>query len=137
MKYLLDTCVVSALRRPKEHPSLVEWIAGVDEQDLYLSAVTIGELTRGTARLSAGRKKDALTDWVLSAVTERFEDRILPIDAAVAAHWGELLASCVKRGRTLPLLDAIIAATALAAGCTVVTKNTKDFVDCGVRLLDP
>jgi predicted nucleic acid-binding protein len=137
VKYLLDTCVVCALRKAKDHPSLVAWIAGIDEQDLYLSAVTVGELAKGVARLPSGKKKDALNDWVLRAVVERFADRILSIDAVAAGHWGELLAAREKKGRAMPLLDAFIAATALAEDCTVVTKNTKDFADCGVRLLDP
>ncbi len=137
MKFLLDTCVISALRKPQENSSLAEWISGVDEQDLYLSVVTIGELVKGIGRLPASKKKDSLNDWVLRAVAQRFEERILPIDAAVAARWGELLAAREKKGKPLPILDAFIAATALAADCTIVTRNIKDFADCGVRLLDP
>ena len=137
MKFLLDTCVISALRKPRENASLVEWIAGVEESDLYLSVITIGELEKGVSRLPESKKKAAVSEWVRHAVTNRFGDRILPIDAAVAARWGELLGALEKKGKTLPLLDAFIAATALAADCTVVTRNTKDFADCGVRLLDP
>ena len=137
MKFLLDTCVVSDLRRPRENASLVEWISEVDESDLYLSVVTIGELAKGVNRLPAGRKKEALDEWVRHAVTNRFGNRILPIDAAVAACWGDLVGAREKKGKTLPVLDALIAATAIMAGCTVVTRNVKDFADCGVRLLNP
>ena len=137
MKFLLDTCVLSALRKPRENASLVEWISGVDEPDLYLSVVTIGELEKGVSRLPESRKKDAVSEWVRRAVANRFGDRILPIDAAVAACWGELLGAREKKGKTLPLLDAFIAATAIVADCTVVTRNTRDFADCGVRLLNP
>lgn len=137
MRFLLDTCVISALRKPKENASLVEWISEVDESDLYLSAVTIGELEKGVSRLPEGRKKAAVSGWVRHAVTNRFGNRVLPIDAAVAACWGELIGAQEKKGRTLPMLDAFIAAAAIVADCTIVTRNTKDFADCGVRLLDP
>lgn len=90
MKFLLDTCIISALRNPGDNASLVEWISGVDEADLYLSAVTIGELEKGVSRLPEGKKKTAVSDWVRHAITNRFGSRVLPIDAAVAACWGEL-----------------------------------------------
>jgi predicted nucleic acid-binding protein len=137
MKFLLDTCIVSALRKPGDNASLVEWISGVDEADLYLSVVTIGELEKGVCRLPASKKKDAVSEWVRHAVTNRFEDRVLPIDAAVAACWGDLLGVREKKGKTMPILDAFIAATAVVFDCTVVTRNIKDFADCGVRLLNP
>lgn len=137
MKYLLDTCVISALRRPTENASLVEWISEVDESDLYLSAITIGELEKGVSRLPESKKRAVVSEWVRHAVTNRFGNRILPIDAAVAACWGELIARREKKGKALPILDAFIAATAIVSDCTVVTRNTKDFADCGVRLLNP
>jgi predicted nucleic acid-binding protein len=137
VKFLLDTCVISAFRKPQENPSLVEWISGVDESDLYLSAITIGELERGVSRLPESKKKAAVSEWVRHAVTNRFGNRILPIDAAVAACWGEMTGALEKQGKTLPILDALIAATAITADCTVVTRNIKDFADCGIRLLNP
>lgn len=137
MKFLLDTCVISALRKPKENASLVEWISEIDESDLYLSVITIGELEKGISRLPESKKKTAISEWIRHAVTNRFENRILPVDAAVAACWGELIGARKKIGKKLPLLDAFIAATAIVAGCTIVTRNTNDFADCGVRLLNP
>lgn len=137
MKFLLDTCVISALRKPRENASLVEWISEIDESDLYLSAVTIGELEEGVSRLPESNKKTAVSEWIRHAVTNRFGNRILPIDAAVASCWGELIGAREKKGKTLPILDAFIAATAIVSDCTVVTRNTKDFADCEVRLLNP
>jgi predicted nucleic acid-binding protein len=137
LKFLLDACVISALRRPREHASLAAWINEVDESDLYLSVITLGELEKGVSRLPQSRKKALLSQWLRHDVTKRFADRLLPIDAAVAACWGELLAAREKKGRPMPILDAFIAATAIAAGFALVTKNTKDFEDCGVRLLNP
>jgi|CXWL01.1.fsa_nt_gi predicted nucleic acid-binding protein len=137
MKFLLDTCVISALRKPQENASLVEWISEVDESDLYLSAITIGELEKGASRLPESKKKTAVSEWIRHAVAHRFGNRILPIDAAVAACWGELIGAREQKGKTLPILDAFIAATAITADCTIVTRNTKDFADCGVPLLNP
>lgn len=137
MKFLLDTCVISALRKPKDNASLVEWISGVDESDLFLSAITIGELEKGVSRLPESKKKAAVSEWIRHAVTNRFGNRVLPIDAAVAACWGGLIGAREKEGKTLPILDAFIAATAIVADCTVVTRNTRDYADCGVRLLNP
>lgn len=137
MKFLLDTCVISALRKPRENASLVEWISEVDEPDLYLSVITIGELEKGVSRLPESKKKTAVSEWVRHDVTNRFGNRILPIDAAVAACWGELIGALETKGKPLPILDAFIAATAIVADCTVVTRNTKDFADCGVRLHNP
>lgn len=137
MRFLLDTCVVSALRRPDENVSLARWISGVDETDLFLSVITIGELEKGVSLLPEGKRKSAVDDWVRRIVAARFGDRILPIDLAVAARWGELVAAREKKGKPLPILDAVIAATAGVFDCTVVTRNTRDFADCGVRLLNP
>lgn len=137
MKFLLDTCVISALRKPQANASLVEWISEIDESDLYLSVITIGELEKGVSRLPESKHKAVVSDWIRHAVANRFGNRILPIDAAVAACWGDLIGAREKAGKPLPILDAFIAATASVADCTVVTRNTKDFADCGVRLLDP
>lgn len=137
MKFLLDTCVISELRKPSENPSLVKWISGVDESDLFLSVITIGELERGVARLPEGKKKAAVGEWVRHAVVNRFGARILPVDPSVASCWGGLLASREKAGRPMPILDGFIAATAISSDCTLVTRNTKDFEGSGVRLLNP
>ena len=125
------------MRKPKENASLVEWISGIDESDLYLSVITLGELEKGVSRLPESKKKAAISEWVRQAVSDRFEDRILAVDAAVAIRWGQLLGALEKEGKTMPILDALIAATALASDCSVVTRNVKDFADCGVRLLNP
>jgi predicted nucleic acid-binding protein len=137
VKYLLDTCVVSALRKPEENPALVRWISGVEEGDLYLSAVTIGELEKGVSLLPEGRKKSLVRDWVLHALTNRFGRRILDVDAPVAARWGALLGENQKKGRSLPILDALIAATALVHDCTLVTRNLRDFRALGASLFNP
>lgn len=137
MKFLLDTCVISELRKPKENPALADWISGVDESDLFLSVITIGELEKGVARLPGGKKKAAVGEWIRHAVANRFGARILPVDPSVASCWGGLLAAREKAGRPMPVLDGLIAATAIASDCTLVTRNTKDFEGCGVRLLNP
>ena len=137
MRFLLDTCVISGLRKPRENRSLVEWISDVDESDLYLSVITIGEIEKGISLLPESRKKAEVREWLLRGVTHRFGDRILPVDVPVAARWGELVGARQQKGKPLPLLDAFIASTAAVFNCTVVTRNVEDFAGCGVNVLDP
>jgi predicted nucleic acid-binding protein len=130
---LLDTDVLSALRRPEGHPRVAAWIAGQDEGALFVSAVTIGEIARGVAlearcNPAAGL---ALADW-LDRTCLQFADRILPFDAQAARLWGRLSAEIGHGGA-----DLQIAATALAAGFTVATRNTRHFAPTGVALVDP
>lgn len=137
MRFLLDTCVISCLRKPHENRSLAGWISDVDESDLFLSAITIGEIEKGISLLPESRKKEEVREWLLRTVTHRFGNRILPVDVPVAACWGELVGRRQQKGKPLPILDAFIASTAVVFHCTVVTRNVEDFEDCGVNLLNP
>jgi predicted nucleic acid-binding protein len=137
VSWLLDTCVISELVRPKPKASVVSWIQARDEGELFLSAITIGELETGIARLPDSPKRTALEQWVRRELAERFRDRLLPIDAAVAARWGALTGASEARGQPLPVIDSLIAATGLQHDLTVVTRNTKDFQRCGAQCFDP
>lgn len=88
MSFLLDTCVLSETVRPRPTPSVVKWLESQDEQTLYLSVLTLGELHKGIAKLPDGDKKRRLASWVDDALGDRFERRMLPIDAIVASTWG-------------------------------------------------
>ena len=130
--YLLDTNVVSELRRPRPDAAVVEWVAGTPDRQ-FLSVVVIGELTRGVELL---RRTDlhqgqALTEW-LTALIHDFADSILPVTVQVAVAWGRLAAR-----RPLPTGDGLIAATALVHDLTLVTRNVRDFEGTGVQLLNP
>lgn len=137
MSWLLDTCVVSELVRPKPKASVVKWMRERDERELFLSVITIGELEKGIAKLGASKKRVALEQWVRQDLAARFRDRLLAIDANVAARWGALVGASETRGQPLPVIDSLIAATSLQHDLVVVTRNTLDLERCGARCVDP
>ena len=134
MSFLLDTNVVSELRKgARTDGGVRDWFAAVDDQELFLSALVLGEIRQGVER--TGRKDPTaarrLEAW-LDALARDFADRILPVDAVVAEQWGRL-----NVPDPLPVVDGLLAATALVHGLTVVTRNSRDFVRTGVAPLDP
>ena len=131
--YLLDTNVISAIRRPDRAPRVAAWLRGKPEAELFLSVVTLGEIERGIARQDQTNPAFAadLRAWVDRTV-RLFSDRILPFDAEAARIWGRLGADIGQGGA-----DLMIAATAIARGATVVTGNVADFAPTGVRLENP
>ena len=137
MSWLLDTCVVSELVRPRPKASVVRWVLERDEDELFLSVITIGELEKGIARLPASSKRVALEQWVRRELADRFRDRMLAVDSAVAARWGALVGASEARGQPLPVIDSLIAATGLQHDLTVVTRNTDDLERCGARCFNP
>lgn len=136
MKTLIDTDVLSEARRSGGHPGVRQRLADADVDDLFLSVISMGEITHGIARLPAGPKRRELAMWL--SVTERhFADRILPIDRDIAQLWGEITAKAAKAGRTLHAADGMIAATALHRGLRVLTGNAKEYEATGVLLSNP
>ena len=131
--YLLDTNVISETRKVRADAGVMAFLIGADATQLFLSVLTVGELRKG---VEAKRRADSvaaerLGDWVNSIETT-FADRVLPIDMAIARLWGELSA-----GRSLPVIDMLIAATATVRGLILVTRNSRDFTSTGVALIDP
>jgi hypothetical protein len=135
--FLLDTCVLSELRKPQPNAGLLDWVAAVDEGDLYLSVLTLAEIRSGIESKVRGRERAALETWLVSDLSSRFAGRILDFTSDVADRWGRLDGRERARGKRLPVVDAQIAATALQANLTVVTRNVRDFVRTGVPVLDP
>lgn len=134
MSYLLDTNVISELIRPKASRRVLEWFREVPGEALHLSALTIGEIRSGVERLEAGPRREKLRVWLETELLDWFEDRILPVDAAVADRWGRLLADV---GRSVPAVDSLLAATALHHELRLVTRNAKDFAYPGLEVVDP
>lgn len=138
MTYLLDTNVISELvaRRPNEH--VVAWLRDVSSTEVYLSALTIGEIKRGIEKLPGdSRRKHELARWLEEELLVRFQGRIVALDAAVMLEWGRLVAALESQGRRLPLMDSLIAVQALYHHHELVTRNVKDFAGTDVRLLNP
>ena len=134
MSYLVDTNVLSELRkRRRADQSVLAWFHEREPEELYLSVLVIGELRRGAARI---RRRDptnaeALDRWV-TQICERFGDRVLAVDRAVAERWGEVTAH-----PTVPDIDGLLAATALVHDLVVVTRNVRHIAPTGARCLDP
>ena len=130
--FLLDTNVVSELRKPKPHGAVVAWLSGEDSAQLFISAMTAGEIQRG---IEITREQDVQKAASLELWLERVlaSDQVLPLDASVCRAWARLM-----HGRSDTLAeDAFIAATAVVHRLTVVTRNVRDFKALGVATLNP
>ena len=135
--FLLDTNCISEVVRGKPEPRVVEWLEAVDEEMLYLSVLTLGEIRKGVAGLPQGKRRTQLETWLEVELGARFSGRILPIDAAVADRWGWLAADAKRKGKGLSTIDALLAATALHFNLTLVSRNVNDFTDTSVPTLNP
>ncbi len=131
--FLIDTNVISALRKPERNLEVAAWVAWVGGEELYLSAISVMELQRGVDRLRARDAKQArvLARW-LNAVLGEYDDRILPVTVPIARRWGSLAHKIGASG-----FDLAIAATALEHGLTVATRNISHFTPTGVPTVDP
>jgi len=135
--FLLDANCVSELVRVKPEPRVLEWMEVADESLLYLSVLTLGEIRKGLAALPQGRRRARLEAWLEVDLRGRFSGRILPVDAAVADRWGLLAAQARRNGATLPIVDGLLAATALHHNLTIVSRNASDFAAAQVPVLNP
>lgn len=113
------------------------WLAEADEDRVFISVVTLAELRRGIARLPQSHRRNRLDEWLQDDLPLRFEGRILPIDAAVAAAWGDIVAERERRGRPISAMDAFIAGTARVHHLTLVTRNGADFQGSVPEILNP
>ncbi|MBN2382333.1 type II toxin-antitoxin system VapC family toxin [bacterium] len=137
MNYLLDTCIISDLIKPKPNKKLVQWLRTINENNQYLSVMTVGEIQKGISRLENNKKKDELQSWLNNELMERFSGQIVPINVEVAHRWGEILAQSEIRGKKLPIIDSLIAATGIVYDMIVVTRNIDDMEQSGVIVLNP
>lgn len=132
--FLLDTNVVSELRRKRPDPRVLQWFNQVSDGKLYLSVLTIGEIRRGIERLTDPVQQRRLTAWLEGTLFPWLGSRLLPVNLAVAEQWGRL---CGSAGRPLPAIDSLLAATALERGLILVTRNAVDFQHSGLQVLNP
>ena len=135
--FLLDTNVISEAVKPSPADSVLSWLDTTDESLMYLSVITLGEIRRGIAALPQARKRARLESWLNQDLRIRFYGRLLPIDEAVADRWGLLVAASRKKGIVLPVIDSLLAATALEHNLTLVSRDLKPVVGTGVSVFNP
>ena len=133
MPYLLDTCLISELRKTSCNPGVAAWMSSIEPDEAFLSVITLGEIRRGIElhRSKDAKASGALERW-LFGLESHYAERVLPITAAIAYRWGRL-----SPNQPLPVSDALIAATGLEHKLTVVTRNVADFQRSGVNSLNP
>ena len=133
MRYLLDTNVLSEVRRPRGDAGVKRWISSVPTEDLYLSVLTLGEVHRGIVLLSRRdpEQADVYEAWLVTVLRDN-ADRVLPVDAEAAEEWGRM-----NVPDPISIVDGLMAATTKVVFQTFVTRNTADVARTGVRLLDP
>lgn len=136
MKLLLDTCVISELQKPNCNASVKRVVNEYSDENVFLSVISIGELSKGIALLEDGARKTSLRLW-LKGLEEGYASNIIKTDKDTAHIWGELTARAQKQGKVVPASDGIIAATALQYGFYLVTRNIKDFEHTGALLINP
>lgn len=133
---LLDTCVISELVRPRPDPAVLAWFEAQRDEDLYLSVLTPGEIERGATKLPHGPQRERIEDW-LGELLEHFEERLIDLDVDTALRWGDLTARAAAQGVQVPVIDGLLAATALRRDLRLATRNTADFEALGVALVNP
>lgn len=137
MRYLLDTCVLSEFRRPQPNSNVIRWMDSVDEEDLCISVISIGEIRHGIEKMQPSVRRNDLALWLEKGLIPRFDRRVIMIDIDVMLVWGPLMAKTEKAGKKMSAMDGLIAATALTKNLTLVTRNINDFSVCGVQLINP
>ena len=137
MKYLLDTCVISELVKKEPNQNVVDWIKSVDEDFLYLSVLTIGEIQKGISKLANSSRKLKLENWLYNDLRKRFHNRILEIDEDTVIEWGKISGNSERKGRKIPVIDALISATSIINGCILVSRNEADFKNTGCDIFNP
>jgi len=138
MSYLLDTCVISEYTRGEPNLKIIHWVDELDESDLFLSTITIGEIKKGIELLPAdSERKQALTIWLENGLLKRFSGRIYPITVEVMLRWGSIYARLEASGQIVSTMDSLIAATALSHGAVIVTRDEDHFRSTGVEIINP
>lgn len=137
MSFLLDTNIISEGAKPRPDPGVMDWLASMDEEQMFLSIVSLAELRHGVERMDKGGRKEALDIWLTEQLAPRFEERLLPVDIDTADQWGRIVARSQAMGRPIGAMDAFIAAHAQQHDLTLVTRNISDFEATGIRLFNP
>jgi toxin FitB len=135
--FLLDTNVVSEIRKPQPEPKVLQWVDASEQKLFYVSVLTLGELRKGIDSLPRSSRRTALESWLTYDLTLWFAGRILSVDRDIADRWGRIAAQAKLAGRAIPLTDGLLAATAMQHNLTLVTRNTRDVQLTGVPVFNP
>lgn len=137
MKYLLDTSVISELISSQPNPNVVEFVDSLDQEDIYLSTITVGEVAKAIQKQPDPTRKQSLQKWLYQDLLVRFDGRIIPLDANVMIRWGQLSAKVESIGVEFPAIDAMIAAIVLTHEMVLVTMYENDFKDTEIEVVNP
>ena len=133
MTYLVDANVLSEPTKPAPSSKVIDWLSA-NERNLVVDSIILGELCIGILALAPGRKRRQLEQW-FDALMQTIE--CIPWDATISRRWAKLVVDLKRKGETMPLLDGMIAATALQHDLTIATRNTRDFKKAGLKVFDP
>lgn len=136
-RFLIDTNVISEITRPRPNARVVKWIEDTEESLLYLSVLTLGEIRKGVYLLPEGRRRASLNAWLENDLSLRFSGRILPIDMSVADQWGRISAKASATGSPIPVIDGLLAGTAIHYDLTIVSRDETFSAIEGVELFNP
>ena len=136
MRYLLDSCVLLEMIKSTPDANVIQWLQARKPHELFISAITWGELKRGVARLPQSKRRSELTLW-LEQLEAGFKDRILAFDQQASEVWAQTTVLAEAQGKSMAAFDSIIAATARACECKLVTRNVRDFAHDDINVQDP
>jgi len=140
LKYLLDTNIISEFVSKKPNQKVLDYVSSLDENDVYLSVITIGEIRFGIEKLDKEKQKKkikSLSDWLNNDLMQRFDGRVLDIDMKIMLKWGEINAQLQKIGKPMPIMDSLIASSCLAKEFVLITRNENDFYSFEIEMVNP
>ena len=135
--FLLDTNIPSELTHQRSNSQVERWLDEANDQELYFSVISLGEILKGITILPASKRREGLQEWLDSTLRPWFEGRVLPVTAPIAERWGVLAGEHRLKGRQIKVADGLIVATALEYDLTIVTRNVRDFGGLGVAIFNP
>ena len=136
MKLLLDTCVLAEFAKPKTDANVEHFIQHISAEALFVSVISLGEINKGIHLLPISKRKTHLQEWAQKLETT-YQDRLLSIDLNIANIWGEITAQAQQKGKIIPNADGLLAATAIAHGLHLATRNINDFKSTPVLIINP